>query len=92
MADLDAALLEEVLDVAQGQREPDIHHDSQSDYFRTGLEVSEWVDFCHVTTLGDRQPPRKNFALTVPNRATRTNRKTFMRRKPGHLPARPSQQ
>jgi hypothetical protein len=30
------------------------------------LEVSEWVAFCHVTRLGDRQPPRKNFALTVP--------------------------
>jgi hypothetical protein len=45
MADLDAALLEEVLDVAQGQRETDIHHDSQPDDFRTGLEVSDWVDF-----------------------------------------------
>lgn len=66
MADLDAALLQEILDVAQGQREPDIHHDCQADDFRAGLELAKGAAFCHVRRLSDRQPPRKNFALTVP--------------------------
>ena len=66
MADLDAALMQEVLDVAQGQREPDIHHDCQADDLRAGLEVAKGAAFCHPPKLGHRLPPLKNFVLTVP--------------------------
>ena len=41
MADVDAALVQKVLDVSQRQREPDIHHHSQADDFGRGLEVTE---------------------------------------------------
>lgn len=41
MADVDVSLLQQVLDIAQRQREPDIQHHRQADNLGSGLEVIE---------------------------------------------------
>jgi hypothetical protein len=43
MADVDAALVEQVFDVSKRQPEPDIHHHRQADDLRRGFEVAERV-------------------------------------------------
>jgi hypothetical protein len=45
MADLDAALVQKVLDVPQREREPDIEHHRQSDDLGAGLEPFERIGF-----------------------------------------------
>ena len=41
MAEVNAALKQQVLNVAQAQREPDIHHDDKPDYLRRGVEIAK---------------------------------------------------
>ena len=41
MSNVDAALVQQVLDVPQRQRIPDVHHHREVDDFRRGLEVAE---------------------------------------------------
>ena len=41
VADLDAAFVEDILQLPQGQREADVEHYRETDDRRTGLEVSE---------------------------------------------------
>jgi hypothetical protein len=48
MARLDAALLEQILDIAQRQRKADVKHYRQADNLRAGLEVAESGAFCHM--------------------------------------------
>jgi len=43
MADVDTALVQEVFDIAQRQRESDIHHHAKLDDLRRGFEVAERV-------------------------------------------------
>ena len=59
MADVDAALMQQILDVAQRERETDIHHDRQADDFGGRLEVPKRGAFCHPGKL-DRRPARFN--------------------------------
>ena len=48
MPDVDASLVEEVLDVAQLQLEPHVQHHGQADDLGRGLEVAEGRSFGHV--------------------------------------------
>jgi hypothetical protein len=43
MTDVYPALMEQVFDVAEGEREPDIHHHGQVDYFAGCFEVTKWI-------------------------------------------------
>ena len=51
VADIDAAFVEQVLDVPQRQREADVHHHGQSDDLGAGLEVPEGAAFGHGARL-----------------------------------------
>ncbi|MDA1154854.1 MAG: hypothetical protein O2873_08895 [Proteobacteria bacterium] len=51
MADLDAALVQKILDIPERQRKPDIQHHRQADDFGAGLEVLEWGASGHAMTL-----------------------------------------
>ena len=44
VAKIDAAFEQQVLDVAQAQREPDVHHHYQSDHLGRGVEIAERTD------------------------------------------------
>ena len=41
--DIDASLMEEVLDVSQREREADIHHHRQADDLVRSLEIIKWI-------------------------------------------------
>jgi hypothetical protein len=43
VADVDPALGQQILDVAQRQRVPSVHHDDQTDHFRRAIEISKRV-------------------------------------------------
>ena len=51
MADIDTALVEQVLDIAKREREPNVHHHSQADDFGAALKTFERVGFGHGRTL-----------------------------------------
>lgn len=67
MADFDAALMQQILYVPKRQREANVYHDRQLDYFAARPEVFERVVFFiprrYVTTL----PRSTGFALTRPH-------------------------
>jgi hypothetical protein len=54
MADVDAALVQKILDVAPRQREPDVHHHRQPDDPGGCLEVAKGSAICHPATLSGR--------------------------------------
>ena len=43
VADVDAAFMQQILDISKRQREADIHHHRQADDFRDGFEVTERI-------------------------------------------------
>ena len=43
MADIDAAFVEQIFDLPQRKRIPDIHHHGQADDLGGRLEISEWI-------------------------------------------------
>lgn len=49
MADLDAALVQKILDNTRRKRKPDLQHHCQPDDFWTRLEVAQGGAFCHPT-------------------------------------------
>jgi hypothetical protein len=51
VADLDAALVQHVLDVPQGKREPDVEHHREADDLGARLEVPERVALLHPPKL-----------------------------------------
>ena len=55
MADIDAAFVEQIFDLPQRERKPDIHHHSQADDLGRRLEISEGI--AHPDTL--RNPPHR---------------------------------
>jgi hypothetical protein len=63
MADVDAALGQEILDVAQRQRVLHVHHHDQTDHFWRAVEIPERV--AHGLKLPQPNTARK-IALTVP--------------------------
>jgi hypothetical protein len=59
VADVDAPLMKQVLDVTKRQREPDVHHDSQADNFGAATEALERVGFGHSRKLTSALPRLK---------------------------------
>src|SRR5208337_1089826 len=63
VADVDPALDQEILDVAQRQRVLHVHHHDQTDHFWRAVEISERV--AHGLKLPQPETARK-IGLTVP--------------------------
>ena len=59
VADLDAALVQKILDIPERQRKPNIQHHRQADNLGAGLEVLEWGAFGHARTLSGTLPRHK---------------------------------
>src|ERR1700687_351648 len=68
MSDVDPALGQEILDVAQRQRVLHVHHHDQTDHFWRAVEIPERVS--HGLKLRQPNTARK-IALTVPSRGLR---------------------
>ena len=49
MANIDAALMEQVLDVSKRERKPNVHHHRQ-DNFGRGFEIAKWL-LVHLANL-----------------------------------------
>ena len=83
VADIDAPLMQQVLDVAQREWEPHIHHYSQADDFRRRLEVLEWVGFGHDWTLRNHPALHKPVSSdTAPIGAKKICRRTVLATRP----------
>ena len=52
LADRDAALVQKILDVAAGERGPDIQRHRQTDDLGRGFGIAKWTSLCHPATLG----------------------------------------
>ena len=59
MADIDTALVQNILNIAKRKREPNIHHDGQMGDLWARLKVAKGAAFYHLTTLIAR-PARLN--------------------------------
>ena len=57
VANRDATLMKQILDVAKGEREPHVEHHCQADHFRAGFEIAEGGAFGHPLRLGGRPAP-----------------------------------
>ena len=75
MADLDAAFMQQVLDVAQRERVTHIVHNREADDFETGLEVPGSGEIGHLTRLGEYPFPLKELAPTTPPDVVRADAK-----------------
>jgi hypothetical protein len=56
VADLDPALGQKILDVAQRQRVSDVHHHDQTDDLWRAVEISEWVAHGPKSSTAARGP------------------------------------
>ncbi len=63
VTDVDTAFMENVFDIAKGQRETRVQHYCKADNFRAALKALERVRFGHVQTLRGR-PARLNRNLS----------------------------
>jgi len=83
VADIDTALEQQVLDLAQRQRVPDIHHHRQASDFGRTIEIAEWIShptrprtdpaplkpICSNTAVALRaRPPRNGGRAHEPHR------------------------
>ncbi len=59
VADMDAAFMQKILNIANRKCKPNINHDGHTDDIRIRLEVANGATFCHPTTLIAR-PARLN--------------------------------
>ncbi len=67
MVDINAALVEQVLDIAKRKQEPDVKHHGQADDFRAGFELPKWVGFSHPANLKRRQARLKSVSFDTAN-------------------------
>jgi hypothetical protein len=56
VADIDPSLVQQILDIAERKRKPDVEHHRQADDFGRGLEVFEWARLGHQRRLGPTSP------------------------------------
>lgn len=63
MADIDAGFVQQILDIAKGQRETDLHHHRQADNLATGFEIEKCIRFGQVEMLQIR-PGRLKLVLS----------------------------
>jgi hypothetical protein len=54
VADLDATLVQNILDIPKRKRKTNIHHDGQTDDLGARLKVAKEAAFCHPTKLQNR--------------------------------------
>jgi hypothetical protein len=54
MADLNAALMQQVLDVAERQRKSDVQHNRQAYDLGPSCKIAKWIRFCHLDMLRNR--------------------------------------
>jgi len=59
MADINPALVKQILDIPQRKRKSDVQHHRQADNLGRRFEVTEWAVFCHASRLL-RHPARFN--------------------------------
>jgi hypothetical protein len=59
VADVDAALVRQVLDIAERKWKANLHHNRQADHLRAAVKILEGVTFCHGWTLRNRLAPLK---------------------------------
>jgi hypothetical protein len=59
VADVDATLMQQVLDVSERKWKANVHHDRQANDLRAAVKVLEGVRFAHAETLRDH-PARLN--------------------------------
>ena len=60
VADVGTALVEQVLNVAQRKRKPNVHHHRKTNDLRAGFEVAKSAAYCHAPTLGNRPAQLKS--------------------------------
>ena len=63
VTDVDAALVQQILDVPQRKRKPDIHHHGKADDLGAGTKVPKGAAFCHPQMLGNRPCRLKTTSL-----------------------------
>ena len=63
VANIDAALVQQILDISQRQRKPNVEHHRQADDLLAGPKVLERVGFLHSKTLRDRLGPAQQESL-----------------------------
>jgi len=51
MADIDAAFVQQILNIPKREREPDVQHHRKANDLRARLEVAKWGAFGHPATL-----------------------------------------
>jgi len=68
VADIDAALAKNILDLAQRQRIPDVHHHREANNLGRRVEISEWVS--HPTRLKNGFVCLKPFCSDIANTDT----------------------
>jgi hypothetical protein len=57
MADVDAALEQKILNVAQAEREPHAHHDHEPDHLRRRIETAKRVAGVVISLFYQRPTP-----------------------------------
>ena len=67
MGDVDSALVEEILDIPQGEGIPNVHHHRQTDDFRRRFEVPKEGLGAHPRTLAGLPSRATVFILTEPS-------------------------
>ena len=63
MADLNATFVQEIFNITERERKPNIKHHSQADDLRARFKVPEWGVFCHTERLRDH-PARIKLVLS----------------------------
>ena len=63
MEDVDAPLVQKILDVPQREREPNVHHHGQADDLGTGLEIAKGKRCVMIESYGDALPTSTRFLL-----------------------------
>lgn len=67
MANVDSTLVQQVLNITERQRKPDVHHDRELDNLGRCLEVAEWI-LGHAATLPpSTYPCNLPVLLTMPS-------------------------
>ncbi|WP_413849584.1 hypothetical protein [Tateyamaria sp.] len=59
MADINAPFMEQIFNIAKGQRETDVHHNRQSDNLTARFEIAKRIKIGHPARLQTR-PARLN--------------------------------
>ncbi len=54
MADIDAPFMQQILNIPERQRKPDIHHHRKANDIRARFEIAKWIRFGHPTMLRKR--------------------------------------